>query len=229
MEELDRAVETVVGRCLGVRAGEQVVVVVDEQTSALGERLRAAAARAGADAVLTVMDARGEHGQEPPAPVAAALAAADVFIAPTSKSLSHTKARKAATDAGARGATLPGVTASMLARLMACDLETLQRRSAQLARLLSDADEARITCPRGTNLRLDLSGRAGIADDGDLTGERAFGNLPCGEGFTSPLGAEGRMVTGCLASIGLPLGEPPLLTIEDGKLASATQVEASGC
>ena len=225
MEELDRAVETVVGRCLGVRAGEQVVVVVDEQTSALGERLRAAAAQAGADAVLTVMDARGEHGQEPPAPVAAALAAADVFIAPTSKSLSHTKARKAATDAGARGATLPGVTASMLARLMACDLETLQRRSAQLARLLSDADEARITCPRGTDLRLDLSGRAGIADDGDLTGERAFGNLPCGEGFTSPLGAEGRMVTGCLASIGLPLGEPPLLTIEDGKLASATQVE----
>ena len=61
--------------------------------------------------------------QEPPAPVAAALAAADVFIAPTSKSLSHTKARKAATDGGARGATLPGVTASMLARLMACDFD----------------------------------------------------------------------------------------------------------
>ena len=77
MEELDRAVETVIGRCLGVRSGEQVVVVVDEQTSALGERLRAAAAQAGADAVLCVMDARAEHGQEPPAPVAAALAAAD--------------------------------------------------------------------------------------------------------------------------------------------------------
>ncbi len=129
-----------------------------------------------------------------------------MFVAPTSKSLSHTKARKAATDGGARGATLPGVTASMLARLMACDFETLQRRSAELARLLTGAGEARITCPRGTDLRLDLTGRDGIADDGDLTGERAFGNLPCGEGFTSPLGAEGRMVTGCLASIGLPAG-----------------------
>ena len=225
MEELDRAVETVVGRCLGVRAGEQVVVVVDEQTSALGERLRAAAAQAGADAVLTVMDARGEHGQEPPAPVAAALAAADVFIAPTSKSLSHTKARKAASDAGARGATLPGVTASMLARLMACDLDTLQRRSAALAQLLTDASEARITCPRGTDLRLDLTGRDGIADDGDLTGERAFGNLPCGEGFTSPLGAEGQMVTGCIGGIGLVGHEPPVLTIADGRLVSATQPE----
>ena len=225
MSELDRAVETVMGRCLGVRPGEQVAVVVDEQTRALGDRLRDAAEARGGEAVTVVMTARGEHGEEPPAPVAAALAAADVFVAPTSKSLSHTQARKAATDGGARGATLPGVTASMLARLMACDFETLQRRSAELARLLTAADEARITCPRGTDLRLDLTGRDGIADDGDLTGERAFGNLPCGEGFTSPLGAEGRMVTGCLASIGLPLGDPPVLTIEDGKLVSASQPE----
>jgi len=225
MSDLDRAVETVVGRCLGVRSGESVAVVVDHETSALGERLRAAASAAGADAVTCVMGARAEHGQEPPAPVAAALAAADVFIAPTAKSLSHTRARKAATDGGARGATLPGVTSSMLARLMACDLDALQRRSAELARLLDAAGEARITCPRGTDLRLDLSGRAGIADDGDLTGERAFGNLPCGEGFTSPLSAEGRMVTGCLASIGLPRGEPPVLTIEAGRLVSATQEE----
>jgi len=225
MSDLDRAVETVMGRCLGVRSGEQVAVVVDEQTRALGDRLRDAAEARGGEAVTVVMTARGEHGEEPPAPVAAALAAADVFVAPTSKSLSHTKARKAATDGGARGATLPGVTASMLARLMACDFETLQRRSAELARLLTAADEARITCLRGTDLRLDLTGRDGIADDGDLTGELAFGNLPCGEGFTSPLGAEGRMVTGCLASIGLPLGDPPVLTIEDGKLVSASQPE----
>src|SRR5215218_1466978 len=139
MSDLDRAVETVVGRCLGVRAGEQVAVVVDETTRALGDALRAAASAAGADAVLCVMDERGEHGQEPPGPVAAALAAADVFVAPTAKSLSHTRARKAATDRGARGATLPGVTEDMLARLMACDLETLRRRSAELARRLDEA------------------------------------------------------------------------------------------
>src|SRR5687768_3179895 len=225
MSELEQAVETVVGRCLGIRPGEQVVVVADDETRRLGDALRDAAARAGAEAVLCTMDPRGTHGEEPPSAIAAALATAQAFLAPTSKSLSHTKARKAATDAGARGATLPGVTASMLARLMACDLETLRRRSAELARLLTEADEARITCPRGTDLRLDLSGRDGIADDGDLTGERAFGNLPCGEGFVSPAGAEGRMVTGCLASIGLPLGEPPVLTIEDGRLITATEAE----
>ena len=225
MSELDRAVQTVVNDCLGVKPGERAVVVVDAGTRALGDALRDAAAAAGADAVLTVMEPRREHAEEPPAPVAAALAASDVFIAPTSKSLSHTNARKAATEGGARGATLPGVTADMLSRLMACDFATLQRRSAELARLLTEVSEVRITCPRGTDLTLDLSGREGIADDGDLTGPRAFGNLPCGEGFIAPLGAQGRMVTSCVAGIGLPEGEPPVLEIEDGRLVSATEPE----
>ena len=225
MSGLDQAVDTVIRRCLAIRPRETVVVVADGETGTIGDALRDAAARAGADAVLAVMDPREEHGQEPPEPVAAALRATDVFIAPTTKSLSHTRARKAATDGRARGATLPGVTEDMLARLMACDLDTLQRRSAALARLLTDSDEARVTCPHGTDLRLDLSGREGIPDDGDLTGERAFGNLPCGEGFVAPLGGEGVMVTGSLAGIGLPQGEPPALTIERGRLTAATQPE----
>jgi leucyl aminopeptidase (aminopeptidase T) len=225
MSDLERAVETVVGQCLAVGPGETVVVVADRETRALGDALRDAAARAGAEAVLATMEPRGNHGEEPPEPVAAALLAADVFIAPTAKSLSHTRARKAATDAGARGATLPGATEDMLARLMTCDFATLQRRSAALAQLLTDADEARITCPRGSDLRLDLTSRTGIADDGDLTAPRAFGNLPCGEGFIAPLSGEGRMVASCLAAIGLPRGVPPVLTIEGGRLVAATEPE----
>src|SRR5436190_13265799 len=159
MAHLDHAVDTIVADCLGVAAGENVVVVVDSERRPLGDALRRRAAEARADAVLALMDERADNGTEPPPPVAAALAAADVFIAPTSRSLSHTRARKAATDAGARGATLPGVTEDILARLMTCDFPTLQRRSAALARLLSDSDQARVTCPRGSDLTLDLSGR----------------------------------------------------------------------
>ena len=74
MSDLERAVETVVGPCLGVRPGEDVVVVVDRTTAALGEALRAAAARLGAEPVLCVMEPREVDGEEPPAAVAAALA-----------------------------------------------------------------------------------------------------------------------------------------------------------
>jgi aminopeptidase len=222
MSELERAVATVIEQCLGVTAGEEVVVVVDESTRTLGDALRAAAAARGAEAVLTVMDARPRDGAEPPAAVAGALKAADVFIAPTSRSLSHTRARKAASDNGARGATLPGVTEDMLARLMACDFPTLVRRSGALADLLSRADEARFTCPRGSDMTLDLRGRDGIADDGDLSGANAFGNLPCGEGFIAPLSGEGTMVASTLSSIGLATDDPVTLTVRDGRLADAS-------
>ena len=212
--------ETVVGSCLGVGPGEDVVVVVDRTTAGLGEALRAAAARLGAEPVLCVMEPREVDGEEPPAAVAAALAAARVFIAPTRRSLSHTSARKAASDAGARGATLPGVTEDMLARLMACDFPLMTERSRRVAELLSDAGEARVTCPRGSDFTCDLTGRAGIADDGDLSAAGAFGNLPCGEGFVSPLSGEGTLYAVTLASLGLPPG-PVRLTVRDGRLADA--------
>ncbi len=222
MSELERAVATVVDQCLVIREGEEVVVVVDNATRAIGDALRDAAAQRGAEAVLTVMDPRPRHGAEPPAAVAGALKEADVFIAPTSRSLTYTRARKAASEAGARGATLPGVTEDMLARLMACDFETLQRRSRALADLLSHADEARFTCPRGSKFTMDLTGRTGMPDDGDLSGPNAFGNLPCGEGFIAPLSGQGTFVTTSLASIGLTQDDPVVLTVVDGRLTDAS-------
>jgi leucyl aminopeptidase (aminopeptidase T) len=225
MTGLARAVRSVVRTCLAVAPGEDVVVVVDTPLQDVGEALRDEAQRAEADAVLAVMAPRETHGTEPPPPIAAALAACDVFIAPASRSLSHTQARKRATDGGARGATMPTVTADMLARLMDVDFDRLRARSRALAELLEDADEAHVTCPRGTDLRLDLRGRDGVADDGDLTAPGAFGNLPCGEGFISPAGGEGTMATRSIASLGLVQGHPAHLTIEDGRLTKATGPE----
>ncbi|MEN3284341.1 MAG: hypothetical protein V7607_5481 [Solirubrobacteraceae bacterium] len=221
MHDLDRAVRTVVRRCLAVQPGEDVLVVVDEPLQDLGEKLRDTAQGAGAEAVLTVMSPRATDGAEPPAPVAEALAACDVFIAPASRSLSHTLARKRASEAGARGATMPHVTADMLARLMAIDFDALGERSRAVAEVLDRGQEAHVTCPRGTDLRLDLHGRHGIADDGDLTTRGAFGNLPCGEGFIAPCGGEGTMVARSLAAIGLTRGHPAKLTVEGGRLTRA--------
>lgn len=220
MSDLAPAVNTVIRRCLAIRPGEDVLVVVDAGTRAIGEALREEASAAGAEAVLAVMDPRAEDGTEPPRAIAAALREADVFIAPTSKSLSHTTARKRASDAGARGATMPGVTEDMLARVMATDFELMAARSRAVAETLDGADAARITCPRGTDFTLDLSGRAGIADDGDLTAPGAFGNLPCGEGFIAPLNGQGTIVASSLGSLGLS-PEPAILSVEGGHIVTA--------
>jgi leucyl aminopeptidase (aminopeptidase T) len=220
MRDLNQATETVVERCLAVRPDEEVLVIADAGTRRIGEALRDEAASVGADAVLALMDAREDDGNEPPRSVAAALQGCDVFIAPTSRSLSHTTARKRASDAGARGATMPGVTEDMLARVMAIDFDLMAARSRAVATALDEGATAHVTCPLGTDLTLDLSGRHGIADDGDLTARRAFGNLPCGEGFIAPLSGEGHLVASSLGPLGIS-DEPATLTVTNGSLAAA--------
>ena len=220
MSDLGPAVQTVVRRCLAVREGEDVVVVVDRATRAIGDALRDESAAAGADAMLIVMDERATDGTEPPEPVAAALAACDVFIAPTSRSLSHTSARKRATDQGARGATMPGVTEDMLARVMAVDFDAMAARSKAVAALLDSGTRARVTCPRGTDLELALDGRPGISDDGELGAPGAFGNLPCGEGFIAPAYGEGTVVASSVAPLGISV-DPARLTVAEGRIVAA--------
>ena len=220
MSELEQAVATVIERCLRVQPGETVLVVSDPDSTAIGEALLAAAHAAGGDPVLTILPPNPQRGTEPPAPVAAAFAAADVFVAPCLPSLSHTSARKRACEAGGRGATMPGVTADMLGRLMSTDFDALTARCRAVAGLIDEADEARLTCGRGTDLRLDLRGRSGISDEGDLGAPGAFGNLPCGEGFASPAGGEGTIATSDLAGVGVT-GEPVVLSVRDGRLAGA--------
>lgn len=218
--DLAPAIDTVLRQCLGVKRDEQVLVVVDPGTRAVGEALRDGAGALGADAVLAVMDERATDGTEPPATIAAALLAADVVIAPTTRSLSHTKARKAATDAGVRAATLPGVTEEMLARVMAIEFEPMAARSRAVASLLTEGRTARVSCPRGTGLTLELGERAAVSDDGDLTAPGAFGNLPCGEAFSSPVTGHGEIVASSIARLGI--SDPPaVLTVCDGHLSEA--------
>jgi leucyl aminopeptidase (aminopeptidase T) len=220
MPDLAPAVNTVVRRCLDVKQGENVLVIVDRETQNIGGALRQEASTAGADAVVTIMDPRETDGTEPPPPIAAAMQACDVFIAPTSKSLSHTNARKQASNRGARGATMPGVTEDMLARVMDVDFEQMARRSQAVATILDQASTAHVSCPRGSDFNLDLNDRNGISDDGDLSASGAFGNLPCGEGFISPKDGDGRLVASSIAALGLSQ-DPAVLTIERGRLTNA--------
>jgi leucyl aminopeptidase (aminopeptidase T) len=227
--DLDSAVRTVVRQCMGVGAGEEVLVICNPVTEEIGALMRIEAQGDGADATLAVISERESHAAEPPRPVAAAMAAADVVLAPTIQSLSHTAARKAASDAGVRIATLPGVTEEMLARLMNGDLDEMRRRGWAIVNALNRGSQVRITCRHGSDLTFSIEGREGIVDAGELTGKGAFGNLPCGEGFIAPVEgtAEGTLVVdGSIAAIGL-VESPVQLTIEGGHLIGATGNEGA--
>ena len=227
MTDLQRAIRAVVQECLGVSDGERVLVICNPATQRIGEGLRAEASTVGADAILAVMDEREFHGTEPPDAVAAAMLHADVVLAPTMQSLSHTAARKAANDAGARIATLPEVDDDLLARAMSADMEGLRRKGHAVADRLTGGTEAHIACPNGSDLRLGIEGRTAIPDAGELNVPGAFGNLPCGEGFIAPLEGtgEGRLVIdGTIGGLGIP-AKPVELTVADGHLVAATGPE----
>jgi leucyl aminopeptidase (aminopeptidase T) len=222
--ELDMAVRTVVRHCMGVSPGEDVLVVCNPVTEEIGALMRIEAQGDGADATLAVISERDSVAAEPPRAVAAAMAAADVVLAPTIQSLSHTAARKAASEAGVRIGTLPGVTEEMLIRLMSGDLEEIRRRGWAVVSTLNGGSEVRITCRHGSDFRFSLEGRLGIVDAGELSNRGAFGNLPCGEGFIAPIegSAEGTLIVdGSIAGVGL-LDTPVSLTVRGGHLADGT-------
>jgi leucyl aminopeptidase (aminopeptidase T) len=226
-QELDRAVRTVLRECLRLEPGEEVLVICNPVTEELGALMRIEAEGDGAFATLAVISELDSNGAEPPTPVAAAMIAANVVLAPTIQSLSHTYARRAANQAGARVATLPGVTEDMLARLMNADMGALRRRGAALAAALRSGEEARITCANGSDLRLGLGDRVPIADAGELGAPGAFGNLPCGEAFVSPASGEGTLVVdGSIAGVG-KVETPVELTVQDGHLTDATGPEGA--
>ena len=218
---------TVLRDCLRVEPGEEVLVICNPVTEEIGALMRIEAEGDGAFATLAVISELESNGAEPPTPVAAAMLASHVVIAPTIQSLSHTYARRAANQAGARIATLPGVTEDMLARLMNADMGELRRRGAALAALLRNGQEARITCQHGSDLRIALEDRVPIADAGVLDAPGAFGNLPCGEAFIAPSGGEGTLVVdGSIAGIG-EVETPVELTVRDGHLTDATGPEGA--
>jgi aminopeptidase len=224
-QELDMAVRTILRDCLRVEPGEEVLVICNPVTEEIGSLMRIEAEGDGAFATLAVISELESNGAEPPTPVAAAMVAAQVVLAPTIQSLSHTAARHAATQAGVRIATLPGVTEEMLARLMSADMGKLRRRGRKIARAMEAGDEVRVTCGHGSDLRLGLGDRVPIADAGELHGPGAFGNLPCGEAFVAPVTADGTLIVdGSIAGVG-KVETPVELTVRDGHLVDATGAE----
>jgi leucyl aminopeptidase (aminopeptidase T) len=216
--DVEAVVATVLDDCVGVSPGERMLVVTDPKKRLVAEWFVAGGRRRGTDTVMVEMSERSTHGAEPPDAVAAAMLACDVVLAPTSKSISHTEARRLASARGVRCASMPDVTEDMLVRTMRADYRVIRRRSGALARALSEGQEVRITSSGGTDLVLDIRGRTGIVDGGDLRAPGAFGNLPAGEGFVAPVegATNGRVVfDGSIGSFGL-LEKPLVVEMEAG-------------
>jgi len=220
--------KSVLVSCMNVKAGENVLIITDDRKLDIGTALYQAAKELKAEAMLVTMEPREVSGQEPPAPIAAAMLAADVVLCPMSTSITHTRAKIEAAKAGARIATMPNISEEMFSRgAMTADYSVVLELTNRVTRLLSSASSARIE-KEGHVLTLDLSGRPGIASSGVYRERGQAGNLPSGEAYIAPLenGSNGSMVIdGSMVGVGL-LKEPLTVTVRDGKLQSISGADA---
>ncbi|RQG95169.1 aminopeptidase [Natrarchaeobius chitinivorans] len=227
MTELRSAAETAVQQCLALEEGDSCVVVTDDEREPIGEALYEVAREITSDVSIVRYPPGEQHGAEPPAPVAAAFGGADAFLAPTTKSLSHTRARSDATDAGARGATLPGITEEVFVTGLDADYDRIREECERTLERVGDAEEVRVTTDRGTDITFTIGDREWHDDTGDVSESGSFSNLPAGEVFVSPESADGRyVVDGTMRPHGLlEAGQELEFVVEDGYVTEISDDE----
>ena len=204
--------------CMGTQKGEKLLIVADEKTTELGYGFTVAGRECGIETTFT--EAPAQQKGEPPEPVAAAMAAADVEFLLTSMSYSHVKARIAATEKGARIASMPMMTVEIAEKYLNADYPFIKKASELYAEMLTKASEVRVTTEKGTDITLDITGRSAHADTGILTEKGALGNLPAGEAYLAPIEDKGEgkiVVDGCIAYIG-PVEDDVILTVRGGRI-----------
>jgi len=216
--ELLSASTVAVRDCMGAQPGEKVLIVTDAHLRLIGYALHKAATELGLEVLLVDMPPRKSNGEDPPPEVADLMARSDVVLCPTSKSLTHTDARRAASASGARIATLPGVTEVMMVRCMNADYHAIAARTHRLCERLERASVIRVKAPGGTDVTMPMAGRRAHASTGLFHEKGQWGNLPTGEAYLAPL--EGRsngvvVVDGSMAGVGV-VKTPIRIEVNDG-------------
>lgn len=220
-----RPARTLLDQCLGVREGENLLVLTDTSTTAYGEIFALVGHELGAEVVMMTMDPRSRHGEEPPATVAAAMAAADAIVAPTRFSVNHSEARLRASAAGARLIFMPDVCDEVFLD-GSLDLDFAERKVVidQVARILDDTAEVRVTSAAGTDLRFRTATKRAVPQSGICHEPGTISPPPCIEVAIAPDEGQGdglMVVDGALVPGG-PVVEPVHVTFEAGRIVDIT-------
>ena len=229
--KLDKASVIAIKDCMGTKKKENVLVLTDENKKEIGYSLYTNAKKLGHEALYVEMKVGEMHGEEPPAYIAELMKKFDVVLIPTTKSLTHTDARRNASASGVRVATFPGITKDVMIRGLSADYKKIAALTMKLKKLFEKTKIVRVTAPNGTDITMDITGRRAIPSKGLFHKKGESGNLPTGETFAAPL--EGKtngifVVDGSMAGIGMIKDKPIEFTVEKGlvtKISGGTQAK----
>ena len=219
LTSLDKASIIAIRDCMGAKPGESILVITDENKREIGLSLYKNALNLGHEAVLLEMKSRKINGEEPPQQIAEMMQKFDIVLCPTTKSLTHTDARRNASAKGARIATFPGITKEVMIRGLNADYKKIAALTLKLKRLFEKTKIIRVTSPNGTDISMDITGRMAIPSKGLFHKKGEGGNLPTGETFAAPLEGKSNgvfVVDGSMAGIGVIKKIPIKIEVEKG-------------
>lgn len=216
--------------CMGLRKNESCLIITDSKLLPIGNSLYENSLQIAGKSKLILTNIPSAHGNEPPMRIADEMLKYDVILMPTTKSLSHTRARKNATGKGARIASMPGITDSMMKRALDVNFRKISECNNFLISRLKNCDKIFLRTKKGTDVSFSLAGRNWISDDGIYDSIGAFGNLPAGEVFIAPLEGMANGVLIADASVGgFGMADTDIrIDIKDGFLAEIKGGKMSG-
>lgn len=208
----------------GARAGERVCIVCDAGTEAIGRLLLGEAKALDCISRLEVAPEAKVHGEEPPAPIAAAMSESHLILGIRTKSMAHTRARQDACAKGARYLSLAEYSPEMLLHpALAIDYPRSAKGAREVADRFSRGKEVRVVSPGGTDITLKIAGREGNYCPGFVDATNRLGSPPDIEANVSPVETESRgvaLIDGSIAYPGFGVLEKPIrLEIEGGAIA----------
>jgi len=219
MASLENAAEVVLKKCMKLREFESCLIITDENKLKIAKAFLKSAEKITKNVKLVQIPVGKVNGEEPPSNVAEQMKEFDVILMPITKSLSWTNARKEACNAGARIASMPGITKDIMERCVDVPYENMKKTTAELAKRLGIADKIEITSPGGTDLTLSVKGREWQGLDSGIYDEPGkWGNLPSGEAFVAPVEGSTNgiaVIDASMAGVG-KLERPIHITIKDG-------------
>ncbi len=218
MATLKQAIRSGLKDCLNVHQHEKVLIIADEPLSNIGLPFHEEAKRLNKHSTFILLPKIPNNNSHIPKGLASLMVSSDVVILATSRSLSHTKARRHACQCGTRIASLPNVKADSLIRTLTGNYKNMINKSRKLADILTIGRSAHLTTPAGTNLTFSLARMRGYADTGMIHEPGQFSNLPAGEGSTAPVQGSTQgilMADGSFPIIG-KIKKPIRMTVKDG-------------
>ncbi len=194
MKEKDKklysAAERAVKQALRLRPREKFLLVTDMPKLDIAEALAYYAKEAGAETTTYLMTETLRPIKEPTSIFKEMIRRASATVYMLEGRVEEKPFRGFMVAAGAKNGRIcmmPGITRSMMERLVNIDFSEMDKFTKKVMRIMKDAEKVVVENPAGTHIEFSVKGRKWDNDNGNLSQKGKHGNLPAGECFTAPV------------------------------------------